>query len=148
LRTASSIAPYVRERELRRASRKDRNTITAYDLTLQALDQLYIKDRKALSRAETLLKRAIALDSNYPTAFTHLAYLQFFRIGQGWSVDEQADRTAAAEAARLGMERDRNDALALAIYGHLYAFLHKDHEAGLAMLERAIALGPSCALAW
>jgi adenylate cyclase len=148
LRTASSIAPYVRARELRRASHKDRNTITAYDLTLQALDQLYIRDRAALSRAQDLLKRAIALDSNYPTAFTHLAYLQLFRIGQGWSQHEHADRLAAAEAAQHAVERDHNDALALAIHGHLRGFLQKDHEGALAILERAIAIGPSCALAW
>ena len=148
LRTASSIAPYVREQELRRASHKDRNTMTAYDLTLQALDQLYVKDRVALARAEELLKRAIALDSHYPTAYTHLAYLYVFRIGQGWSLDEHADRLAALEAARLAVERDRNDALALAIFGHLRGFLEKEHEEALRTLEQAIALGPSCALAW
>jgi TolB-like protein/class 3 adenylate cyclase len=148
LQTASLIAPYVRERELRRASYKDRNTITAYDLTLQALDQLYVRDPEALSRAQDLLKRAIALDSNYPTALTHLAYLQLFRIGQGWSLNEHADRLAAAEAAQLAVERDHNDALALAIHGHLRGFLNKEHEAALNILERAIAIGPSCALAW
>jgi len=142
------IAPYVRERELRRASHKDRNTITAYDLTLQALDQLYVKDPGALSKAQDLLKRAIALDSNYPTALTHMAYLQLFRIGQGWSLNENEDRLAAAEAAKLAVERDHNDALALAIHGHLRGFLHKEHEAALTILERAIAIGPSCALAW
>jgi adenylate cyclase len=148
LRTASSIAPYVREQELRRASHKDRNTMTAYDLTLQALDQLYARDRTALARAEELLKRAIALDSHYPTAYTHLGYLNLFRIGQGWSLDEHADRLAARESARLAVERDRNDALALAIYGHLHGFLEKDHEEAMRILEQAIALGPSCALAW
>ena len=148
LRTASLIAPYVRERELRRASYKDRNTLTAYDLTLQALDQLYVRDPSALSRAQDLLKRAIGLDSHYPTALTHLAYLQLFRIGQGWSLNEHADRLAAAEAAQLAVQRDHNDALALAIHGHLHGFLHKEHEAALTILERAIAIGPSCALAW
>lgn len=148
LRTASLIAPYVRERELRRASYKDRNTLTAYDFTLQALDQLYVKDPSALSRAQGLLKRAIGLDSNYPTALTHLAYLQLFRIGQGWSLNEHEDRLAAAEAALLAVQRDHNDALALAIHGHLHGFLHKEHDAALAILDRAIAIGPSCALAW
>ena len=148
LRTASSIAPHVRERELRRASSKDRNTITAYDLTLQALDQLYVRDQGALSRAQDLLKRAIALDSSYSTALTHLAYLHLYRIGQGWSPDERADRLAAAEAARLAVERDRNDALALAIHGHLRGFLQRDYEAAQAILEQAMAVGPSCALAW
>jgi adenylate cyclase len=148
LRTASSIAPYVRERELRRAARKDWNTVTAYDLTLQALDQLYVHDLEAFTKAQDLLKRAVALDSSYPTALTHLAYLYLYRIGQGWSHDEHEDRLAAAEAARLAVERDRNDALALAIHGHLRGFLHRDYAGALAILEKAIGIGPSCALAW
>jgi TolB-like protein/class 3 adenylate cyclase len=148
VRTASLIAPYVREQELRRASYKDRNTLTAYDLTLQALDQLYVRDPSALGRAQDLLKRAIGLDSHYSTALTHLAYLQIFRIGQGWSLNEHEDRLTAAEAAKLAVQRDHNDALALAIYGHLRGFLHKEHEAALTILEQAIAIGPSCALAW
>jgi adenylate cyclase len=148
LRTASSIAPYVREQELRRAYHKDRATLTAYDLTLQALDQLYLKDRAALARAEDLLRQAIALDSHYPTAHTHLAYLHVFRLGQGWSDDEHASRVSALEAAQHAVERDRNDALALAICGHLRGFLEKDHPNAMRTLEQAIALGPSCALAW
>jgi adenylate cyclase len=148
LRTASSIAPHVRDREIRRAALKDQNSINAYDLTLQALEHVYPGNQLALARAEALLQRAIALDSNYPTALSHLAYLHVFRIGQGLSTDEHAERLAAAEAASRAVDRDRNDALALAIHGHLRGYLRKDHEAALATLDRAITLGPSCALAW
>ncbi len=44
--------------------------------------------------------------------------------------------------------RPHSSALALAIHGHLRGFLNKEHEAALNILERAIAIGPSCALAW
>ena len=148
LRTASSIAPYVHERELRRAFQKDKNSITAYDLTLQALDHIYFQDRHALSRGQELLEKAIALDSNYSAALSHLAYLHLFRICQGWSHDEHEDRLAAVEAAQRCVARDRNDALALAIHGHLRGYLLKDHQSALAVLDRAIAANPSCALAW
>jgi tetratricopeptide (TPR) repeat protein len=95
-----------------------------------------------------LLQEAIALDSNYSAALSHLAYLHIFRIGQGWSDDEHQDRLAAVEAARRAVERDRNDALGLAIHGHLQGYLLKDHQAALTILDRSIAAGPSCALAW
>ena len=38
-------------------------------------------------------------------------------------------RTArkAANAARLAIERDRNDAIGLAIYGHVQSYLLKDY---------------------
>jgi tetratricopeptide (TPR) repeat protein len=69
-------------------------------------------------------------------------------IGQGWSADEMADRTMAANAARMAIERDRNDALGLAIYGHLQSYLLKDYDVAREYLERAMAAGPSCAWAW
>jgi tetratricopeptide (TPR) repeat protein len=69
-------------------------------------------------------------------------------IGQGWSTDEMADRAAAAHTARMAIERDRNDALGLAIYGHLQSYLLKDYELAQQYLERAMAAGPSCAWAW
>jgi adenylate cyclase len=148
LHTASAIGPYVYELELRRGLQKDGDSITAYDLTLQALNQIYSQDRGALARAQTLLQKAIDLNSTYSAALSHLAYLHIFRIGQGWSINEHEDRLAAAEMARLAIERDRNDALGLAIHGHLHGYLHKDHESAVMILDRAIAANPSCALAW
>ncbi len=148
LRTAGAIAPHLRERQARRAQRKDRNSVNAYDLTLQALARLYPPDRESLAHAEALLHRAIALDSNYSAAFSHLAYLHLFRIGQGLSTDEHADRLAAAEAASRAIDRDSSDALALAIHGQLRGYLLKEHEDALTIIDRAIAISPSCALAW
>ena len=148
LRTASSIAPYVYQREIRQALLKDQSSITAYDLTLQALSQIQLNTSPSLAAAQALLESAIALDSDYSAPFSHLAYLHVFRIGQGWSRDEHEDRLAAAKAARMAVERDRNDALGLAIDGHLRGYLLKDHQGALSSLDRAIAVGPSCALAW
>ena len=54
----------------------------------------------------------------------------------------------AANAAELAISRDANDALALAIYGHLKSYLLKDYSTGRDYLERALAVGPSCAWAW
>jgi adenylate cyclase len=148
LRTASSIAPHVQELELRRASYKDHNSITAYDLTLRALDRINVATREALNVAQRLLREAGALDTAYSAPLSHLAYLHIFRIAKGLSADEHQDRMDAAAAAARAVEVDRNDALGLAVYGHMQGYLHKDHETAMAILERAIAVGPSCALAW
>jgi TolB-like protein/class 3 adenylate cyclase/Tfp pilus assembly protein PilF len=148
LRVATAIAPQLRERELERALRKHPDNLTAYDLTLQALDRFYRMDRASLEQARELLEQAIAHDPGYATAYSHLASLRMRWIGQGWSTDEMADRAAAAHTARMAIERDRNDALGLAIYGHLQSYLLKDYELAQQYLERAMAAGPSCAWAW
>ena len=69
-------------------------------------------------------------------------------VGQGWSEDEAADAAHAADAARRAIERDPNDALALAIYGHVQSYLLKNYQVALDYFDRALAAGPSCAWAW
>jgi adenylate cyclase len=148
LRVATAIAPQLRERELNRALRKHPDSMTAYDLTLQALDRFYRMDRSSIEQARELLEQAIAHDPDYAPAYSHMASLRMRWIGQGWSEDELADRTMAANVARMAIERDRNDALGLAIYGHLQSYLLKDYGVAQEYLERAMAAGPSCAWAW
>jgi TolB-like protein/Tfp pilus assembly protein PilF len=148
LRVATAIAPQLRERELNRALRKHPDSMTAYDLTLQALDRFYRMDRSSIEQARELLEQAIAHDLDYAPAYSHMASLRMRWIGQGWSEDELADRTMAASVARMAIERDRNDALGLAIYGHLQSYLLKDYGVAQEYLERAMAAGPSCAWAW
>ena len=148
LRVATAIAPQLRQRELEFAQRKHPSSMTAYDLTLQALDLFYRMDRCSVERARQLLVRASTYDPDYAPAYSHMASLRMRWIGQGWSEDENADRTMAAEAARMALERDPNDALGLAIYGHLQSYLMKDYDIAQDYLERALAAGPSCAWAW
>jgi tetratricopeptide (TPR) repeat protein len=148
MRVVGAVAPHVRERELNRGMRKHPSSMTAYDLTLQALDLFYRMDRASLVRARELFEQALQHDPDYAPAYSHLASLHIRLIGQGWSADEMEDRNRAAEAAAMAIERDRNDALALAIYGHLQSYLLKNYEAAQNYLERALAAGPSCAWAW
>ncbi|HXA26796.1 MAG TPA: hypothetical protein VNW90_31275 [Acetobacteraceae bacterium] len=148
LRVATAIAPQLRERELGRALRKHPESMTAYDLTLQALDRFYRMDRSSIEQARGLLEQAIVHDPGYAPAYSHIASLRMRWIAQGWSADEIADRTMAASAARMAIDRDRNDALGLAIYGHLQSYLLKDYDVAQEYLERAMAAGPSCAFAW
>lgn len=116
--------------------------------SLQALDLFHRMDKPSIERARELLEQASVHDPDYAPAYSHMASLRMRWIGQGWSEDEYADRTLAASAARMAIERDRNDALALAIYGHMQSYLLKDYRLAQEYLERALAAGPSCAIAW
>jgi adenylate cyclase len=148
MRVASSVAPHVLERELAYAARKHPSNLTAYDLTLRALDQLYRMNRASFFRARELLHKALANDQDYAPAHSHLAYWHVTCIGQGWSQDVQAHAAAAEAAARAAIERDRNDALALALCGHLHSYIRKDYARAAELLDRALAAGPSNAWAW
>ena len=147
MRVVAAVAPHVRERELNRAVRKHPSSMTAYDLTLQAFDHLYRIDRESLIvRASCCAEhwntiQAMRQPIHIPPIGTMLC------IGQGWSLDVAADTAGAAQAAQSAIERDRNDALGLAIDGHMQSYLLKNYATAMDFLERAVAAGPSCAWA-
>jgi adenylate cyclase len=143
-----TIAPRVLAWELQRVMRKHPESLTAYDLVLQALEQLYKLDYASHSRARGLLQQAITLDPDYSSAYTYTAYWYIFRVGEGWSADPDADALEAARVARSAIDRDANDALALAIFGYIQSFLLRDYETAIVYLDRALEVSPSCANAW
>jgi adenylate cyclase len=147
-RVAASIAPHLRERELTRSLRKHPNSMTAFDLTLQALDLFHHADRASLERSGALLEQAITADPGYAPAYSNMAAVRMRLIGQGWSADKMADSKLAAEHARAAIEREPNDAAALSIYGHIQSYLLKHFSIATKYLERALDVGPSCPLAW
>jgi adenylate cyclase len=147
-RVVTTIAPHVREWERARALRKHPQNLTAYDLVLQALSYLYRMDYDSFSRARGLLQQAVTHDPNYAPAYSYLAYWYMFRVGQGWSTDAAADSLEASRNASKAIERDGNDALALAIDGHVHSYLFKDFETATRLLDRAITVGPNSAMAW
>ena len=142
------LAPQVRERELMRAMRKHPQNLTAYDLVLQALDLLYRMDYDSFSKARGLLEQAISHDPDYTLAYSYVALWYVFRIGEIGSPDPDGDAAAGARYATEAIERGGDDAFALAVYGHVLSFLLHDFHKAKAVLERAIAVGPSSAMAW
>ncbi|WP_167858634.1 adenylate/guanylate cyclase domain-containing protein [Methylobacterium nonmethylotrophicum] len=148
LKLIRTIAPHVRERELQRALRKHPASLTSYDLLLQALDQLTRMDAESFARAGGLLQQAIALDPSYAPPFAYAAWWHVLRVGEMGSPDPDGDGRAAADRARAAVERDGNDPLALAIYGHVQAYLLRDRITARRFLDRAIEAGPSVAMAW
>lgn len=148
LNVVRTIAPHVREHELVRAMRKQPQNMTAYDLVLQALTLLYRMDYESFSRARGLLQQALAHDPSYAPAYAYTALWYIFRVGEIGSPDPDADGAAAAAHALAALERDGEDALALAISGHVQSYLLKEYDKAIAFLDAAIAAGPSSAMAW
>lgn len=143
-----TIAPGVRERELKRALRKHPQNMTAYDLVLQALDLLYRMDYPSFSRARGHLQRAMVIDPTYAPALSYAAYWHIFRIGQEWSTNLADDISEAARTSELALACDENDAIALAICGYVQSYLRKNFDEAFQFFHRATASSPNCPLPW
>jgi DNA-binding SARP family transcriptional activator/Tfp pilus assembly protein PilF len=143
-----AIAPTVREYELERAMRKHPDSRTGYDLLLQGIHLLYELQKDSYGRARDLLVEAITHDPTFAPPYSYAATWHMLHIGQGWSARIIDDAAEAARFAAAAIERDRNDAVALAIHGQMLSFTQRDYRAALHFLDRAIAVGPSCHMAW
>jgi adenylate cyclase len=143
-----SVAPHVREAELKRALRKRPENMNAYDLVMQAIDLIYRMQYAEFSRARAMLQKAIEADDNYASAYAYAALWQIHNINQGWANDHEADSQEAARLAAAAVERDPADGFALAILGHAKAVLFRDYAAAKEIFDRALTASPSNAMAW
>jgi transcriptional regulator with AAA-type ATPase domain/TolB-like protein/Tfp pilus assembly protein PilF len=147
-RVVGTIAPQVREAELRRALRKRPSSLAAYDCVLRGLAQRYHLNLEDFNEARTWLERAIALDPGYAAPYALLADWHSIRVNQGWSQDPAADNAEVIRLATAAFERDSFDAMALALCGHVKSLLLHKFDEAIALFDRAIAASPSSAIAW
>lgn len=143
-----AIAPQVQARELMRARRKHPQNMTAYDLMLQGIDQLFRVNCASAGHARGLLQQAMVLDPYYASAYSYAAYWHVFRVGEGWSTDPIADAREALRLAEAAIGLNPDEPQGLAIYGHVQSFLRRDFDKAMVYLDRAIEAGPSSALAY
>lgn len=144
---ATGIAPHIRAVELREAMRKRPENFTAYDCTLKALNRMDSMERSTFLEARRYLDQAMEEDPDFAMPVAWAARWYSLLIGQGWSEDRDADSKAAAELAARAIKLDPRNAVALATYGHLRAYLFHDYESALVYFERALTACPNSALA-
>lgn len=144
----AAIAPSVRAHDLAQARRKPAASLTAYELLLQGLDNLYQLDRVKFDAAGSFLRRAVDLDPGFAAVRSHTATWHNFKVGQGWSEQPDRDLAQAAALSSEALALDHTDATALAIQGQVLSYKRRDYDQARTYFDRAIRMGPSCHLAW
>jgi adenylate cyclase len=147
-RTVTAIAPQVQEAEIRRARRKRPDSLDAYDFMLRGLDLLYRLRRSEFDQAREMFDRSIDLDPGYAAPYALSAIWHSIRLNQAWSDDRAADYAAVTRRAEAALQLDPRDPRALALCGHVRAFLAHDYEGAFALFDRATAASPNSAVAW
>ncbi|QDL93045.1 hypothetical protein FDP22_15385 [Paroceanicella profunda] len=147
-RVVSRIAPNVRAAERVRALRKPPDNFTAYDHTLKALDLMSHLDRATYDEALSHLGRAMALDPEFAMPAAYAARWHCIYVAQGWAPDRAEATDRARALAAQAVHLDRQNALALAAYGHVKSYLEHDYDSALIFLDRARDMGPGQALGW
>eukprot|EP01037_Dinobryon_pediforme_P001345 gene1345-1362_t len=148
VRIVHSIAPRVREVELRRIHAHPHDDLTVYHLLLRA-EPLMSGHRKAqVMEAHSLIERALAHEPASSRAHEAMALCYDAMLIHGWLPDRDA---AIAERERHAMRAIALDGLnvtALARAGHARARHERDYTGGRALLDRALDAGPNIPKAW
>ena len=147
-RIVGRITPGVRSAELEKALRKPPVNFTAYQNTLRALDLMKTLDREDFYQARRHLDEAHRLDPGFALPVAWLARWYCVLVGQHWADDRERAIEEAEDAARLAVSIDRENPMALAVYGHVRSYLKRDFDTALVYFDRARQLSPSHALTW
>jgi adenylate cyclase len=147
-RVLQTIAPHIRDAELRRVRNRRPDSLDAYEYMLRGLDLLYRLDFAEFEQAHEMFERSISLDEDYAAPYAFTALWHSIRMQQGWSPDTAKDLKSVDEFAAAALLRDQNDVWALSLSGHLRAFLFRDFDAAFALFDRALRVSPNSAFAW
>jgi TolB-like protein len=144
----AQMDPELLLHEGRRAATCPPHDVTAYNLMLRAIPALYRLEEASFRSAGEALANAVALDSNYAAAHAWFAYWHVFLVGQGWAADPAAAMALAGTVAERAIALDPSDARALAITGHVRAFLNHRVDEAIGLHDQALSLNPNLPLAW
>ncbi len=148
--TVAQLDPELMAREGDRAVQLRRTAAdpSAYLMLLAAIPPMCRLQEAEFRRAGELLAHALELDPDHAGAHSWWAYWHLLLVGQGWAPDPAAARERCWALTRRAIQLDPMDARALAVAGHVEAFMHHRLEAAHALHERALAANPNLPLAW
>jgi adenylate cyclase len=141
-----AIEPSLTLAEIQRAKAKPTENLSAYDLYLRALLNFYTYTKAGSDEALRLLRRAFSLDPDYAVAKAFAAFCIVTRDNQSF-IDDDAEYEEALRLAREAVDSGRDDPLVLQFAGRTLSELARDHESGLAALDRALTLNVNSAQA-
>lgn len=145
---ARRVAPYLHAAEIKRARIKPPEHRGAYELFLQAQENMHNSSRVVFESSEHLFDEAIARDPQYSTALAWRAYWHVLRVGQGWSPNPVHDAAQAEVFARRACDANMMEPMALAVQGHIASYLKKDFDLAFQHFETALRINPNAAPAW
>jgi len=143
-----AIAPKLEQAEIERARRKPTESLDAYDYYLRAHASIHPWTREGNEEALKLFYRAIELDPGFASAYGMAAWCCFQRKVSGWMQDRGREIAESERLARRAAELGKDDAVALSAAGFVLAYVVRDMAAGVASIDRAVALNPNLAWAW
>lgn len=121
---------------------------TVRALLSAALVRLFRLDRAEFVKAGEYLEQALKLDLGNPAANAWLGQWHLFALGQGWAESPAISTARARDLSRIALTLAPDDGNALALAGHVSAFIEKEPGEAMRLLDLAIEANPHAPIAW
>jgi TolB-like protein/class 3 adenylate cyclase/Tfp pilus assembly protein PilF len=144
-RVVAVVEPHLYAEEGFRAASKPPDSVDAWGLVARAVVMLNKFDREQNMEAQTLLRRAIALEPSYARAHAVLGWAIYWATYSYWLPDRDESVRQAAAHAQVALQHDPTDPWARMVYGLCLSSIGQ-HERALGELQAALTLNPSFAL--
>jgi TolB-like protein/tetratricopeptide (TPR) repeat protein len=144
-----TIAPMIEQAEIERSRRKPTQNLEAYDYYLRGL--AIIRQRNI---GETYIEalnyacKAIELDPEFASAYKVALECHVYRKASTSLFEGEQETAETEQLARRAAKLGSHDASALCWAGFALAYFPHDLNAGVGLLDRALALNPNLADAW
>jgi TolB-like protein/Flp pilus assembly protein TadD len=143
---AGAIEPELLKSECNRIASRPLQSEDAYELYQRGLWHFYRYTKEDSAEAETLFRRALAIDGQYPQAVAQLAITLCNAAYLGWADDVENNYVEAYELAQRAVSFDPRHPAAHFALGLVCMWTHRANLA-VSSFQEAIALNPSYAAA-
>ena len=133
--------------EQRKAERKPRKNLGAWDLYQLGLAEFYKFTPEANRRSQELLRESIRLDPSFAGAHARLAYAIVLNMVYFDAPPDPAPMDEALAAAKRAVELDDQDANGFFTLGRVY-LARREYDLAIASLEHALKLNPCLAVSY
>jgi adenylate cyclase len=145
---AGVIEPALQGAEMQRSARRPTADLTAYDLYLRAAAALMHWDKPGLLRALDLLGQALERDPLYGSALSSVATCYMQSHLNGWSEDQEQDRSQGLDYARRALRAAVDDPRVLGDVAYVLGYFERDINPAIDFIDRSLELNPSSAIGW
>jgi TolB-like protein/class 3 adenylate cyclase/Tfp pilus assembly protein PilF len=133
--------------EQRKAERRPRKNLGAWDLYQLGVAEFYKFTPECNRKSQELLRRSIALDPTFAGAHSRLAYAIVLSMIYFDAAPEPSRMDEALEAARKAIELDDQDANAHFVLGRVH-LARCEYDQAIDALEHAVELNPCLAVSY
>ena len=138
----TTVAPEYFSAELRRAHRKQEQSLDAWDAFMRGYWHLLRFTEDDNAEAQRLLAKAIDIDGRQSNYHGLLAVTHVLDAFYGWSGSRDESFRKALEVAERGLALDDQNSQALRSIG-LVHFFSKNHDLAFSYYERAVSANPN-----